>query len=149
MAAMPGAQGRTPAPGETASAGGAVDRPRQPFDGGEDVVHVERFGYEANVGQIDVGEDRAHQERGTADAALAQLANEGDAVEVRHHHVGQDQVRPPALSRGEGGETVVGPFDPIALVFEKVGEKIADRSLIVGDEYDFCPFHTLVDSCTE
>jgi hypothetical protein len=135
-----------PESSESAPIGGATGRPCQPFDDGEDVVHVERFGDEADMGEIDVGVDRTHQHSGGADAAVPQTAQEGDAVESRHHHVGEDEIRSLPLRRDEGGETIVGAVDAVTLVFEELRKEIADRSLIVDDEDHSVPFHSAIVS---
>ena len=67
-------------------------------------------------------------------AAFAQLAHDLDAVEVRHHDVEQDDVRPDLLGLLERLLAAVGGDDAEAFFAEGDRDELGDPRLVVRDE---------------
>lgn len=106
----------------------------QAFDGGEHIVNIEWLGEELDLMEIDVADDRTHQDDGDTHAILEQSTNQRYAVESRHHQIGDHQIRRCALRHIQGGKTIIGANRAVSLIFKEIGEEITDWPLIVDDE---------------
>jgi CheY-like chemotaxis protein len=84
------------------------------------------------VGGRALGREQDHRHR----PALTQLAHDLDAVEVGHHDVQQDDVRPDLLRLLEGLLATVGGDDAEALLRQRDGHELGDSRLVVRDEHE-------------
>ena len=108
-------------------------------DAGGELVGVERLGdvvVGAEVEALGLVGGRAlggQQDHGDG-AALAELAHDLDAVEVGHHDVEQDDVRPDFLGLPQRLFAAVGGDDAEALFAEGDRDELGDPGFVIGDE---------------
>src|SRR3954453_22755244 len=67
-------------------------------------------------------------------APLPELAHDLDAIEVGHHDVEKDDVRPDLLGLLESFFTAIGGDDAEALFAERDRDELRDPGFVVGDE---------------
>ena len=68
-------------------------------------------------------------------ALRAQAPAHGETVEVRHHHVEQEQVGLMLLDGSERGVAVVHRADVVALQFEGAHHRFTDRPVVFGYQH--------------
>ncbi len=73
---------------------------------------------------------RKHQHRGAA-VLLAQAAQGGKAVQLRHHHVQDDKVKAALAADFQGLQAVGGLGDLVALVVGVFFDELADVFLVI------------------
>jgi hypothetical protein len=65
---------------------------------------------------------------------LTEPARELEAVHIRHHHVGKDQIWAPLLGCLQGLNTVIGHPDFVAGGFQFDLEEPCDEGIVIHDE---------------
>ena len=70
----------------------------------------------------------------------AQLCQQAEAVEARHHHVGQDQVRRAPPRRRERRLAVGDGLDAVARIGEQALDVVPRMSaIVVGEQHQLAP----------
>ena len=135
---------------EREDAGAGLDARGATDDGpnaGRELIRVERLGDVVVGAEVEAlglvgGRALGRQQDDRHRPLLAELAHDLDAVEVRHHDVEQDDVRPNLLGLGEGILAAGRGDDAEALLTEGDRDELRDPRLVIRDEDQWLCSHT-------
>jgi len=106
---------------------------RQQFFGGKGLVEVVvGAGVEASYAVLVGGSRGKHDDR--FQAALAQLAQDFEAVEHREHHVQDDHVVEAIQGAGKAAEAVMGGFHAESMLGEVGRHQAAQRRVVLNQQ---------------